>query len=146
VAFDSAVLIVTLAKLQSNNQTRRSRIGQLIYRDNLIYFAITTVTNITVLAIYAINIPSLALVKPAVLPFSTLMTVTMGTRVYLNLKLSDRRRVEGLTGGSGSETSNSVSVRGQWQPAVAPPSSPYKPPLAESSPGRYELRKLEPMV
>ena len=32
------------------------------------------------------------MIKPAAIPFSTVMTVTMGTRVFLNLKLFDQRQ------------------------------------------------------
>lgn len=91
VAFDSVVLILTLAKLHGNLKTTKSRIGKQIYKDNLLYFILTTVTNITVLSIQGLG-SSYDMIKPTAIPFSTLMTVTMGTRVFLNLRLFDQRR------------------------------------------------------
>lgn len=91
VAFDTAVLLVTLMRLRASEHTRQSALGQMMYKDSLFYFVLTTVTNIVVLAFYSIDRPSFALIKPAALPFSTLMTVTMGTRVYLNLRLYDQK-------------------------------------------------------
>jgi hypothetical protein len=88
VAFDS----LTLAKLHGNlAATTKSKIGKQIFRDNLIYFTLTTVTNVTVLSIQALG-PKYDMIKPAAVPFSTLMTVTMGSRVFLNLKLFDQRQ------------------------------------------------------
>lgn len=68
-----------------------------MYRDNLLYFLATAVTNITVLAIQTLNSSSPLVnffLKPNVLPYSTLMTVAMGTRVFLNLTLSNARQKE----------------------------------------------------
>lgn len=91
VAFDTVVLVFTLAKLHGNLATTKSQVGKQIYRDNLIYFALTAVTNITVLSIQALG-PKHDMIKPTAVPFSTLMTVTMGSRVFLNLKLFDQRQ------------------------------------------------------
>lgn len=107
VAFDTIVLIFTLFKLHGNLATTKSKVGKQIYRDNLGYFLLTTVTNITVLSIQALG-PQHALLKPTAVPFSTLMTVTMGSRVFLNLKLFDKKQrrddanVLPLSGSSGS--------------------------------------------
>ncbi|KAJ6566266.1 hypothetical protein B0H19DRAFT_708164 [Mycena capillaripes] len=68
-----------------------SAVSKQIYRDNLLYFLITAATNITVLSIQALD-DSFALVKPTAVPFSTVITVTMAQRVYLNLKLFHQRQ------------------------------------------------------
>ncbi|GLB43620.1 hypothetical protein LshimejAT787_1401320 [Lyophyllum shimeji] len=97
VAFDTVVLIFTLAKLHGNLATTKSKVGRQIYRDNLVYFLLTAVTNITVLTIQALG-PSFDMIKPTAVPFSTLMTVTMGSRVFLNLKLFDKRQQSAAAG------------------------------------------------
>ncbi|KAF8516484.1 hypothetical protein JB92DRAFT_2910215 [Gautieria morchelliformis] len=87
VLFDLVILILTISRI---GHQRGSRVGYLIYRDSLNYFLFTTVTNIVVLAIQALG-PSWALTKAAVLPFSTIITATMGVRVFLNLRLVHQR-------------------------------------------------------
>ncbi|KAG6811267.1 hypothetical protein H0H92_008260 [Tricholoma furcatifolium] len=96
VAFDTVVLVFTLAKLHGNLATTKSKVGKQIYRDNLVYFLLTAVTNITVLSIQALG-PAFDMIKPTAVPFSTLMTVTMGSRVFLNLKLFDQRQQNATT-------------------------------------------------
>ena len=91
VAFDSVVLLLTLCKIRPNLMMAKSAVGRQIFRDTLIYFTVTAVTNITVLSIQSLGSGS-AMIKPTAVPFSTLMTVTMGSRVYINLKLLDKRR------------------------------------------------------
>ncbi len=49
---------------------------------------LATATNIAVLSIQALGAEH-DMIKPAAVPFSTVMTVAMGSRVYLNLKLYD---------------------------------------------------------
>ncbi|KAH8119477.1 hypothetical protein DFH11DRAFT_448323 [Phellopilus nigrolimitatus] len=90
VAFDTLVLVLSLTKL-SGTLAASSRVGRQIYQGNLMYFVIVTVTNIIVLIFQALG-QSGTFLKPLALPFNTLMTVTMGSRVYLNLKLMDRKR------------------------------------------------------
>ncbi|KAF9469576.1 hypothetical protein BDZ94DRAFT_1303277 [Collybia nuda] len=97
VAFDTVVLVFTLAKLHGNLSTTKSQVGKQIYRDNLIYFVLTAVTNITVLSIQALG-PDHDMIKPTAVPFSTLLTVTMGSRVFLNLKLFDQRQQRAAAG------------------------------------------------
>jgi len=91
VLFDSVVLILTLAKLHGNFTTTKSQVGRQIYRDNLLYFVLTAATNITVLSIQALG-PAHDMIKPTAVPFSTLMTVTMGSRVFLNLRLLGQKQ------------------------------------------------------
>ncbi|KAH8079785.1 hypothetical protein BXZ70DRAFT_901587 [Cristinia sonorae] len=90
VAFDTVVLALTLAKIHVNAFMTSSSIGRQVYRDNLMYFLITTVTNTVVLAIESLG-PEHTMIKPTAVPFSTLVTVTMGSRVYLNLRLMHKR-------------------------------------------------------
>lgn len=92
VVFDTTILLLTLIRLPRNLMAK-SYIGRQIFRDTLMYFTITTVTNIVVLSIQSLG-ESHSMIKPTAVPFSTVMTVTMGSRVYLNLKLLEKRRRE----------------------------------------------------
>jgi len=84
--------LLTVAKLNATaGNFGRSEISKQIYRDNLLYFLLTAATNITVLTIQGLD-DSFALVKPTAVPFSTVITVTMAQRVYLNLKLFHQRQ------------------------------------------------------
>lgn len=100
VAFDTCVLVLTVAKLRfyGTFSTARSNVGRQVYNDNLLYFFLMTAANATVLSIQAQHNPRFDLIKPAAVPFSTLMTVTMGTRVFLNLRLFNQRQQSNLTG------------------------------------------------
>ncbi|KAJ3569700.1 hypothetical protein NP233_g4875 [Leucocoprinus birnbaumii] len=110
VAYDTVVLLLTLAKFHGNVLTAKSNIGKQVYKDNLLYFVLMSVTNITVLSFQAVSNPSFELVKPVVVPFSTLMTVTMGTRVFLNLRLFNLRQQHGST----NSQSLPLSAHGQY--------------------------------
>ncbi|PSR83536.1 hypothetical protein PHLCEN_2v5690 [Hermanssonia centrifuga] len=90
VVFDSVVLALTLAKVHSSSMPR-SNLGEQISRDNIAYFTLATATNIAVLSIQALG-SAHDMIKPAAVPFSTVMTVAMGSRVYLNLKLYDKKQ------------------------------------------------------
>ncbi len=92
VAFDTCVLVLTVAKFHGNFNAARSKVGRQVYNDNLLYFFLMTAANATVLSIQAQRNPRFDLIKPAAVPFSTLMTVTMGTRVFLNLRLFNQRQ------------------------------------------------------
>lgn len=97
VAFDTCVLILTVAKFRRNASAAGSKIGRQVYNDNLLYFFLQTAANIVVLSIQAQQDPRFDLIKPAAVPFSTLMTVTMGTRVFLNLRLFTQRQEQQST-------------------------------------------------
>lgn len=88
VLFDAVILIFSLIKIKANIA---SPVGYVVYRDSLLYFFATALTNIVVLTIQALG-PSFYLVKPAVIPFSTLIVTTMASRVFLNLKLFNQRQ------------------------------------------------------
>lgn len=90
VLFDTTILFLTIAKLP-NIWTTKARLGRQIFRDTLVYFTLTTVTNVVVLSIQALGQAD-SLLKPTAVPFSTVMTATMGSRVYLNLQLLEKRR------------------------------------------------------
>ncbi|KAF9446749.1 hypothetical protein P691DRAFT_776625 [Macrolepiota fuliginosa MF-IS2] len=106
VAFDSCVLVLTLVKFHGNISAAKSNVGRQVYRDNLLYFVLMTVANVTVLSIQALRNPSFDQIKPVAVPFSTLMTVTMGTRVFLNLRLFNQRQ---------HNLSNSLPLSGKGQ-------------------------------
>ncbi|EKM78146.1 hypothetical protein AGABI1DRAFT_114961 [Agaricus bisporus var. burnettii JB137-S8] len=92
VAYDTCVLLLTLARFRGNNGPSKSKIGRQVYNDNLLYFVLITATNIVVLCIQAQRDPKFDLIKPAAVPFATIMTVAMGTRVFLNLRLYHQRQ------------------------------------------------------
>ncbi|RDB19402.1 hypothetical protein Hypma_013481 [Hypsizygus marmoreus] len=130
VAFDTVVLVLTLARLHGNLATTKSKVGKQIYRDNLVYFLLTAVTNITVLSIQALG-PSHDLIKPTAVPFSTLMTVTMGSRVFLNLKLFDQRQQKAEAGiplsiSSHGNGSQNRTITSSHQNVVIDVKGPYR--------------------
>ena len=125
VLFDMVILILTLWKVGSNHG---SRVGYLIYRDSVVYFLFTAVTNTVVLVIQSLG-SSWALTKPAVLPFSTVITAAMGVRVYLNLRLLNRpstgARVPGSYEGYGTG-SHSTGREHLFQKSSNPPVPPMR--------------------
>ncbi|KAF5385015.1 hypothetical protein D9615_001025 [Tricholomella constricta] len=131
VAFDTLVVVLTLAKLHGNLATTKSRVGKQIYRDNLVYFLLTAVTNITVLTIQGLG-PRYDMIKPTAVPFSTLMTVTMGSRVFLNLKLFDQRQQNAAAGiplsisSHGSNSNSSGPNRSLMHANVIDVKGPYE--------------------
>jgi hypothetical protein len=94
-AFDTFILILTIWKLPDNNHVR-SPVGYIIFRDSLLYFFVTAATNLIVLAVQSMG-PEFNSIKPAAVPFSTLITTTMGCRLFLNLKLYHQRETERIT-------------------------------------------------
>ncbi|KIP03656.1 hypothetical protein PHLGIDRAFT_121400 [Phlebiopsis gigantea 11061_1 CR5-6] len=127
VLFDTTILVLTLLKLRPALMAK-SYVSRQIFRDTLLYFALTTVTNVVVLSIQSLDTAH-ALLKPTAVPFSTVMTVTMGSRVYLNLKLLEQRRQAELDGlpvsvplvSTGSTASS--GDRSRVAPFAAPPSN-----------------------
>jgi hypothetical protein len=93
VIFDLVILIFSLTKLKAH----ASGVGFVVYRDSLLYFFATAITNIAVLAVQALG-SKYALVKPTAVGFSTLMVVTMASRVFLNLKLFNQRQARAEQG------------------------------------------------
>ncbi|KAF5359582.1 hypothetical protein D9756_003164 [Leucocoprinus leucothites] len=109
VAFDTCVFILTIAKFRGSSNASKSSVGRQVYNDNLLYFFLQTAANIVVLSIQAQQDPRFNLIKPAAVPFSTLMTVTMGTRVFLNLRLFNQRQQQQSVG-----SSLPLSAQGQY--------------------------------
>ncbi|KAI9063692.1 hypothetical protein FKP32DRAFT_1571493, partial [Trametes sanguinea] len=116
VLFDTTILLLTLGKLP-RKLTHKSTVGRQIFRDTLMYFAITTVTNIVVLSIQSLG-DAHATLKPTAVPFSTVMTVTMGSRVYLNLKLLHQRNMK--RGVGGEKIPLSISSTERSRPSTNP--------------------------
>ena len=93
VVFDIVILIFSLTKLKAHT----SGVGFVVYRDSLMYFFATAITNIAVLTVQALG-SKYNLIKPAAVPFSTLMVTTMASRVFLNLKLFNQRQARAEQG------------------------------------------------
>jgi len=121
VMFDIVVLILTLLKLRSQ-MDMRSAVGRRLYRDSMTYFVITTITNLVVLIINALP-NQFALIKPAVEPFSTVITSAMAQRVYLNLKLFYQRK----------EGNMDVSLQNMSTPPPHPSVGPFHSSLKQDS-------------
>ncbi|KZW02319.1 hypothetical protein EXIGLDRAFT_829502 [Exidia glandulosa HHB12029] len=88
VLFDLSILILSIYKLHANSSGLglQSATARQIANDNITYFVLTAATNIAVLSVQALG-NSYAMIKPTAVPFSTVVTVAMAQRVYLNLKL-----------------------------------------------------------
>jgi hypothetical protein len=87
VAFDLIIVLFATLKL-AINPSEHTHIRGLTYLCCIFYFATTLLTNVAVLAIQAIG-PAHDPIKPTATPFSTLMMITMGSRVFLNLHSFD---------------------------------------------------------
>ena len=62
--------------------------ARTIYNDSLFYFIVRTIANVIILGLTAAKVPAAI----AALPFNDMIAITMGSRVYLNLKMLDKRR------------------------------------------------------
>lgn len=78
VVFDSVILFLTVIKLR-RDEAKDSVVGNRILRDNVFYFVVVSVTNTVVLVINCLG-PGFDSVKPATLPYPTVMNIAMGTR------------------------------------------------------------------
>src|ERR1700734_1693291 len=99
-AFNSVILILTIWKLCYHRHIR-SPVGSIILRDSLLYFFFTTTMILVVLSIQSLG-RVMDYMKPTAVPFATLMTTTMGCRLFLNLKLFSKRTESGLIGKGGA--------------------------------------------
>ena len=108
---------------------------------------------------FSIKDPAFAFAKASAVPFSTLVVVTMGTRVFLNLKLSDGRGSDNLGNGYGTDLSSTNRSRRMAKGPLSPtfPNSPgltsprFVPTASETyvstqSIGAYEMKKVEAVV
>jgi len=66
-------------------------VGYLIFWDSLIYFLLTTITNLILFFLQYLG-RDWNNIKRSSLPFSMLITTTMGCRLFLNLKLFNKRK------------------------------------------------------
>lgn len=90
LVFDGVILTTTIVKLRKTRFSTSS-IASLLYRDALLYFIITAVVNFLLVVINII--PSIPIpFKGSVVPFSTVCTVSMGSRTFLNLRLFKTRK------------------------------------------------------
>ena len=145
VLFDTTILVLTLAKLR-RNLVAKSLVGRQIFRDTLMYFTLTTVTNIVVFSIQMLG-SAHEMMKPAAVPYSTVMTVTMGSRVYLNLRLLEQRRQTepdniplGVPRGQDSAVSAALAHYGQTD--ATRPSGQF----TVSGPALWEKAELGPYI
>jgi hypothetical protein len=134
VAFDIVIPIFTIAKVNAH-RSAQSTVGYIIYRDSVLYFFLTAATNITVLIIEALG-PDYNLIKPTAVPFATLITVTMSSRVFLNLKFNNRQEKVNLGlpvhshvssfGGGPSQANKYVHSVSPFPPVPAGLHSPFR--------------------
>jgi hypothetical protein len=85
--FNAVILVMAMSKF-IDQRAQQSRIGYLAYRNSILYIAIATATSVAVLVVQSLNADH-QMIKQAALPYSTLITATMGARVFLNLRLSN---------------------------------------------------------
>jgi hypothetical protein len=117
LAFNTVILGLTIWKIP-DYQYAKSPVGYLIFRDSLVYFFLTTITNVILLSLQCLG-KDANYIKRSSLPFSTLITTAMGCRLYLNLKLFNKRsesqRMLPFMSG-GQESTNSTELL-----AITPP-------------------------
>jgi hypothetical protein len=89
-AFNTLILLLTIWKIPDHRHAQ-SPISYLIFRDSLLYFFFTTIVGLVVLSIQSLG-PDMADIKPTAIPFAAMATTTMGSRLFLNLKLLYQRR------------------------------------------------------
>ncbi|EJD39077.1 hypothetical protein AURDEDRAFT_116274 [Auricularia subglabra TFB-10046 SS5] len=149
VAFDVVVLALTVVKLRSNSSGfAQSAIARQISQDNLAYFLLTTVTNVTVLSIQALG-DDYALIKPTAVPFSTVVTVAMAQRVYLNLKLfhqRNERAAAGLPATQGTTSSSSRRSRMVKSADLGGPRKSFAPAWPGDVPGERKYTSTDTAV
>ena len=107
-AFNSVILILTIWKLCYRRHIK-SPVGSIILRDSLLYFFFTTAMILVVLSIQSLG-RVMDYLKPTAVPFATLMTTTMGCRLFLNLKMFSKRTESGLIGKGGAEHQHGISL------------------------------------
>lgn len=98
MAFNSCVLLFTLSKFHDNLIKPKTSFEKQVYKDNLLYLILLTTTDVIVLVIQGLKHQNSDQIRPAAAPFSTLMTVTMGTRVFLNLRQFNRPQEQEFVG------------------------------------------------
>ncbi|KAJ6610658.1 hypothetical protein B0H10DRAFT_1811258, partial [Mycena sp. CBHHK59/15] len=94
--FFITILVLTLLKMQYHHP-RDSYAAYVLYRDNLAYLLATTLTIASMLIIQSLSPPSNPLTL-SIEPFSTVIMVAMGVRVFRNFTLSTILEVERMQG------------------------------------------------
>lgn len=90
-AFDLLILSLTIVKLPGRFAS--SSVCQ-IYRDSILYIVFITVSDLTALTIQTIPGDDFESIKPMVHPFWVLISTTMGSRLFFNLKLFKQQEEE----------------------------------------------------
>ncbi|KAG5642631.1 hypothetical protein DXG03_002469 [Asterophora parasitica] len=80
--FNVTVLVLLFLGLLEQRSSGKPNISHPVYQESLTNVAIATAADIAVLIVLALG-PEYQLAKQIVLPFSTLITATMGARVFL---------------------------------------------------------------
>ncbi|KZW02305.1 hypothetical protein EXIGLDRAFT_829494 [Exidia glandulosa HHB12029] len=132
VLFDLSVLVLSIYKLRANAAGfAQSATARQISNDNITYFVLTAATNIAVLSVQALG-DSYALIKPTAVPFSTVVTVAMAQRVYLNLKLFHLRNERAQAGLPATMPFNGTASGGSRRADFVTVGSP-RPPVMRAS-------------
>jgi hypothetical protein len=114
VVYDVVVFLLALARLHRAELLRDSPFGRKLCIDSLLYVAVAAAVNTTVFIVLLLP-DSFQFLKPSVVPFSVVVTVSIRTlsgtrlqadmkitqtsmsqRVYLNLRLYDFRQQAGV--------------------------------------------------
>ncbi|KAF8063157.1 hypothetical protein FPV67DRAFT_231035 [Lyophyllum atratum] len=163
--FNAVILVLMVLKF-TEQRDQQSKIVYMAYRDSLSHVAISTAASVTFLIIQLLG-PDYQLAKQVVLPFSTMVTATMGARVFLTLRLS--RSGSSTTSRTVSEphisqhgtmkvsaqfkpyngTDKVAYVQGTASPAIAPKTQPLEPdhtlsPYTPSTPLSYSSASPSP--
>ncbi|KAG6844577.1 hypothetical protein H0H87_005794 [Tephrocybe sp. NHM501043] len=84
--FNLTILVLMLMKIREQRE-QPSNVLRRAYQDSLTLIAIATGASITVLIIHSLG-PEYQLAKQVSLPFSTLITATMGARLFFILRIA----------------------------------------------------------
>jgi len=89
VLFDTVILVLTIMAIRQ--EQKKTHLTKTFMTDNLCYFIAVTITNVVNLAIQSLEREH-ELEKATSIPWPTIITVAMGSRVYLNLRLFENQR------------------------------------------------------
>lgn len=130
-AFNTFILLLTIWKIPDHRHTK-SPVAYLIFRDSLLYFLFTTVVGLVVLSIQSLSSDN-ADIKPTAIPIAAVTTATMGSRLFLNLKLLNQRKdpdpVASRLSHSKSFSTDDSDHMSKYLPTL--PSTPKTPPTPE---------------
>jgi hypothetical protein len=128
--YNAVILMLTIRKIPLQT---KSPVGYLLFRDSLVYFVCTTITNLVVLAIqsFSANL-NLNQMKPTATPFATLITTAVGCRLFLNLKMLNQ----------GKEAMTPSATIGSFQSPPAIAEKFHGKPLALLGRGKSSPKQL----